>query len=214
MKKIVSTVIAFFAISSILLTGCGQEKVIDTDFVRMQNKVKDLENLQKQQTDDQSKMNQKITDIQQTLKQEKDQISALMSTKDVKDAGVHPVIIQDVKISSEKMDSQGRVWGPFNVNVTLYNGTDQDISDSLSTMILSDSPNDTSDSPKVQSLNQKFEIKAKESKTLTFQDVPIGQPTGRMNVIVKLMESVNSNGGVPGKATWVAIPNVIFPPNS
>ncbi|HJV45527.1 MAG TPA: hypothetical protein VJ824_07355, partial [Bacillota bacterium] len=65
-----------------------------------------------------------------------------------------------------------------------------------------------------QSLNQKFEIKAKESKTLTFQDVPIGQPTGRMNVIVKLMESVNSNGGVPGKATWVAIPNVIFPPNS
>lgn len=213
MKKLVSTVVAFFAVSAIL-TGCGQEKVIDTDFIRLQNKVKDIENAQKQKDDEMSKVNQKISDMQQTLKQQKDQIAALMNAKDVKDAGMHPVIIQDVKISSEKMDAQGRVWGPFNLNVTLYNGTDHDISDTISALVLTDSGSDTAEAPKLQNLGSKFEIKAKESKTLTFQNVPIGQPTQRLNVVVKVMESTQSTEGVPGKATWVAVPTVIFPPNS
>ncbi|MEW9669105.1 hypothetical protein [Ammoniphilus sp. 3BR4] len=211
-KGLIAT--AFLAVP-LLLTGCAQEKVMDTELIRLQNKVKDLETTQKLKEDEYARVNQKVTQLEEQLNQHNEQISDLMDVASVQNGGVFPVIIQDVKLTSEKMDAQGRIWGEFDLNVTLYNGTDQLIADRISAILIEDHPDKPGDPPKVQNIVQSFEIKPKESKLITFTNLPINKPSKRLNVIVKLLEQTKSGAavGVPGKATWVVVPTVVLPPD-
>jgi soluble cytochrome b562 len=215
MKKLWYSLVPILAFT-LFLSGCGQEKVIDTDFIRLQNNVKDLQTTQKQKSDDLARLNQKVSDLQTALDQQKGQLQSLLSSaKEGRLEEIHPVVIRDVKITSDKMDSNGRVFGPFNINVTLYNGTDADVSDKIMAMVLMEHHDGASQDPQIQNLIQSFDIKSKESKTITFTNIPIDNPAKRLNVVLKLLESSPSptTAGIPGKATWVIVPTVIFPPS-
>lgn len=207
-------VTAFLAVP-LLITGCTQEKVMDTELIRLQNKVKDLETTQKLKEDEYARVSQKVVQLEEQLNQHNEQITKLMDVASVENEGVFPVIIQDVKLTSEKMDAHGRIWGGFNLNVTLYNGTDQVITDRISAILIEDHPDKADEPPKVQNIVQSFEIKPKESKLITFTDLPINKPNKRLNVIVKLLEQTKSGttAGIPGKATWVVVPTVVLPPD-
>jgi hypothetical protein len=214
MKKCLVSLVPILALT-LFLSGCGQEKVIDTDFIRLQNNVKDLQTTQKQKSDDLARLTQKVSDLQTTVDQQKGQIQSLLSSaKEGRQEEIHPVVIRDVKITSDKMDSTGRVFGPFNINVTLYNGTDADISDKIVAVVLMEHHDGASQDPQVTNLVQSFDIKAKESKTITFNNIPIDDPSKRLNVVLKMLESspAPTTAGIPGKATWVVVPTVIFPP--
>lgn len=216
MKKFGFIILTFFLVQ-ILLTGCSQEKVMDTDFIRLQNKVKDLETALKQREEENVRLNQKMMNVEESLKQQNEQITKLIeASQSIQTEKKHPVVIQDVKITSEKMDSLGRIFGPYNLNVTLYNGTDRNIKDSLTALLVADHPTNAGENPQIQQIVQKFELKPKESKIVTFSDLPANDPAKRLNVILKLLEntSVPVEEGVPGQTTWVVIPTIIFPPNN
>lgn len=214
MKKF-GFLILTFLLAQILLTGCSQEKVMDTDFIRLQNKVKDLEATLKQREEENVRLNQQMTDVQNSLNQQNEQITKLIeASQNIQTEKKHPVIIQDVKITSEKMDAKSRIFGPYNLNVTLYNATDRNISDSLSTILVGDHPTNAGEAPQIQQIVRKFELKPKESKIVTFTDLPVNDPAKRLNIIVKLLEntSVPDEEGVSGNTTWVVVPTIIFPP--
>ncbi len=207
-------VTAFLAVQ-LLITGCAQEKVMDTEFIRLQNKVKDLETAQKQRDDQLADMSQRMSNMENQLTSQAEQLGKLAeNTKQGASSTVEkfPVVIQDVKLTSEKMDAQGRIWGPFSLSVTVYNGTDRPITDNLSAIMMEDHPESRSETPKIQTFVQKFEIKPNESKVITFTNLPVNQPSKRLNVIVKLLEQTRSEHGTPGKATWVMVPTVISAP--
>ncbi|WP_134699120.1 hypothetical protein [Ammoniphilus sp. YIM 78166] len=207
-------VTAFLAMQ-LLITGCAQEKVMDTEFIRLQNKVKDLETAQKQRDDQLADMSQRMSTMETQLTSQADLLGKLAENtkQDAASSEVKfPVVIQDVKLTSEKMDAQGRIWGPFSLSVTLYNGTDRVIMDNLSAIMMEDHPESRSEIPKIQNYVQKFEIKPNESKVITFSNLPVNQPSKRLNVIVKLLEQTRSEKGTPGKATWVVVPTVISEP--
>lgn len=208
-------VTAFLAIQ-LIITGCAQEKVMDTEFIRLQNKVKDLETTLQQKEEQFGQLSQKVVDMENQLNAQKEQLSQWISSgQNAQTEERYPVIIQDVQLTSEKMDSEGRIWGNFNLVVTLYNGTEQPVSDSLSAILVEDHPDAISESPKTQNFVLKFDIKPKESKTITFTGLPINEPSKRLNVVVKLLEQTKSgsNGsGTLGKATWVVVPTVISEP--
>ena len=209
-------ILTFLLTQLLLVTGCTQEKVMDTEFIRLKNNVKDIEVALKKNEDESIRFNQKLTSLEETVKRQKEEIAQLVSASDkVQSEQRHPVIIQDVKVTSEQMDANGRVWGPYNLNVTLYNGTNHAISDSISALVLIDEAVKGSQAPKVEQKIQKFELGPKESKILSFTDLPINHPAKRLNVVVKLLENTRSpdNEGIIGKATWVVVPTVIFPPN-
>ncbi|RXT08111.1 hypothetical protein [Ammoniphilus sp. CFH 90114] len=209
-------IVTAFLAAQLLLAGCAQEKVMDTELIRLQNKVKDLETAQKLKEDESAQLTQKIMGLEEQIEKHNGQLATLLeASQAVKNEEIFPVIIQDVKLTSDKMDQHGRIWGGFNLNVTLYNGTDQPIEDSISAIIVEDHPEKLTEPPRVQNMVQKFEIKPKEAKIITFTDIPINEPSKRFNVIVKLLEQTKSGttSGVPGKATWVVVPTVVFPPN-
>ncbi|MBP1933744.1 hypothetical protein [Ammoniphilus resinae] len=213
MRKIWLGFLTFLVVST-LLVGCGQEKVMDTDFIRLQNKVNDLENHQKQMEEERTLLNQKVTDMEESLNQQKEQLAKMQGPTSENSEQLHPVVIQDVKLTSEKMDSLGRVWGPFNLNITLYNGTDHDISDYVNALVLKENTQTPTEAPNIKELGQRFEIKAKESKIITFSDIEIGDPSKRFNIVIKLLEQQPETGniGVPGKVTWTEVPSIVFPP--
>lgn len=216
MKKF-SFIIFTFLLVQILLTGCSQEKVMDTDFIRLQNKVKDMETALKQREEENVRFNQKMTDLEQSLKQQNEQITKLIeASQNIQTEKKHPVVIQDVKITSEKMDALGRIFGPYNLNVTIYNGTDRNITDNLTAILATDHPTIAGEDPQIQQIVRKFELKPKESKIVTFADLPVNDPSKRLNIILKLLEntSVPVEEGVSGQTTWVVIPTIIFPPSS
>lgn len=204
-------------LTQLLLTGCSQEKVMDTEFIRLKNNVKDIETALKQREEDSIRTNQKIITLEETVNRQKEQISQLISAShEVQSEQKHPVIIQDVKLTSEKMDANGRVWGPYNLNVTIYNGTNHSIKDNLSALILTDDPVKSTNTPKMEQIVQNFELGPKQSKIVSFVDLPINHPSKRLNIIVKLLETTRSpdNEGVLGKATWIVVPTIILPPNN
>lgn len=204
-------------LTQLLLSGCSQEKVMDTEFIRLKNNVNDIQTSLKQREEESIRLNQKLTTLEETVMRQKEQISQLVSASDeVQSEQKHPVIIQDVKLTSEKMDAKGRVWGPYNLNVTLYNGTNHAVTDNLSALILTDDPVKSTNGPKMEQILQKFELGPKESKIVSFVDLPINHPAKRLNIVVKLLENTRSpeNEGIPGKATWIVVPTVIFPPNN
>ncbi|RKD26812.1 hypothetical protein BEP19_16590 [Ammoniphilus oxalaticus] len=204
-------------VTQLILTGCSQEKVMDTEFIRLKNNVKDIELALKQREDEAVHMSQKLTNLEETVKRQKEEISQLMAASpQAQSQDKHPVIIQDIQVTSEQMDANGRVWGPFDLNITLYNGTDHPIADSVSALIVSEDPLKNSHTPKVEQIVKRFEIGPKESKIVRLEQLPINHPTKRLNVVVKLLENTRApnNAGVPGKATWVVIPTVIFPPDN
>jgi len=215
MKK--KGIILTLLFTQLLLSGCSQEKVMDTEFIRLQNNVKDIETALKQKEEESIRFNQKLTSLEETVQRQKEQIAQLISaSNDVQSEQKHPVIIQDVKMTSKQMDANGRVWGPFNLNVTLYNGTNHAVSDSISALILTDDPVKPTNPPKMEQVVQKFELGPKQSKIVSFVDIPINHPAKRLNIVVKLLENTRSpdNVGIPGKATWIVVPTVIFPPNN
>lgn len=207
-------VTAFLAVQ-LFIAGCAQEKVMDTEFIRLQNKVKDLENAQKQKDSQLAEMSQRMSNMESQLTSQAEQLGQLAeNTKQdtISAEDKFPVVIQDVKITSEKMDAQGRIWGAFSLSVTLYNGTGRTITDNLSAIMMEDPPESLSEVPKIQNFVQRFEIKPNESKVITFANLPVNQPSKRLNVIVKLLEQTRSEEGTTGKATWVVVPTVISAP--
>jgi uncharacterized coiled-coil protein SlyX len=203
----------------LILSSCGQEKVIDTDFVRLQNKVKDLEATQQQKSDELSALNQSMTEMQKTLSEQNDQLNVLETRIGGGDAEQkHPVVIQDVHITSKNKDASGQIWGPFDLQITLYNASTKMISDKLVITLITDSGSlqGVEDVPVIQNLIQKYEISPKESKLITVSAIPAGNPTHRLNIVVKLLEEssipLTPENAIAGKVTWTIVPTFIAPP--
>lgn len=197
------------------LTGCSQEKVIDTEFVRLKNHVDEIDLALKRREEEAIRLNQKITNLEETVNRQKEQISQLIAASPTASLEKHPVIIQDVKITSENMDANGRVWGPYDLNITLYNGTNRPVADSVSALILTEDPTGGGKPPNVEQVVKKFKLEPHESKIVSLVDLPVNDPSKRINIIVKLLESAASpdREGVLGKATWTVVPTVIYPPD-
>jgi hypothetical protein len=193
-------IIALFLIISTLLTGCAQQKVIDTELIRTQNKLKDLEVAFKQRENQMIALEQKIADFGNMLQEQTNRLESVAELRK-KTENKYPVIIEHAVIKPEQ---PGKT--PFNIHVTLYNGTDAPIKDNVLVFLIEDTQN-----PRAVSFIEAYEILPFQSKEIIFRNLSLADPAKRVNIIVKLLEDYPQKKGIEGKITWTIIPPLYTP---